>query len=108
MPREACDLDKEHDDGGGVEEPGDGGDDDGAALAEQRPDLLRRRRRGNATTIGLIYLFIEGLQPSQPYRVTPGLFTSSNLAIELLYNTVNNNNNNNKITTTTKTVTIVS
>ena len=33
-----------------------------------------------------IYLFIEGLEPSQPHRVTLGLFTSSNLA-QLEYTT---------------------
>ena len=32
------------------------------------------------------YLFIEGLEPSQPHRVTSGLFTNSNLA-QVEYNT---------------------
>ena len=34
----------------------------------------------------VIYLFIEGLQPSQPHTVTSGLFTKSNLT-QVEYNT---------------------
>ena len=34
-----------------------------------------------------IYLFIEGLWPSQPHRVTSGLFTSSNLTHWIQYKT---------------------
>ena len=39
-----------------------------------------------AVNVNIIYLFIEGLQPSEPHRVTPGLFTKSNLT-KVEYNT---------------------
>ena len=35
----------------------------------------------------IYYLFIEGIYPRQPHRVTSGLFTSSNLLTQVEYNT---------------------
>ena len=47
---------------------------------------LFKTGQGMSRVILLIYLSIEGLWPSQPHRVTSGLFTKSNLA-RVEYNT---------------------
>ena len=59
-------------------------------LEKKEKNLITNNHMGNEQVLlrkwQFIYLFIEGLKPSQPHRVTPGLFTNSNLT-QVEYNT---------------------